>query len=350
MWLVQVPYETLDGDAKVMQSLPLEREDAEALRDHFDRHGHRTNLIDEFNAEDHAPTALQATTPGGKVIGLPIDPREFYAALARRGVCDLAFCGEDLGGYSFFGLELKATDFTDCLLRLAEFTGCALIDAKLRRVQAPHANFDNATLLKVHGDAGLYTRASFRCAEFERSTFETARARGAEFDGADLHETGFDGADLRETSWGGATLRGVSFVGADLSEADFSGAKFEGTVALDGVRLCEATGLPPHLALYAQIREAEPLLHGARRIAPEDVRERRVPRPHMKSDISVIEIAVHKLWLDHALTGGSLLLQPPRKVADAAIAIAMAIHTDDLDEICRMLGEHTPDGPRRAEP
>jgi hypothetical protein len=160
------------------------------------------------------------------------------------------------------------------------------------------------------------------------------------FDGATVRKTSFDRADLRGSSWRGTTLREVSLLGADLSEADLTGLELEGPVTLTGAWLQSVTGLPPRLALHAAIEETRPLVQGATRIAPEEIATRKVAIPGGGGTASAIQIAVHKLWFDHAITGGSLLLQPPRRVADAAIAVAEAIGvTRDVDEICRMLGD-----------
>jgi uncharacterized protein YjbI with pentapeptide repeats len=339
MWLVQVPYETLNGEAKMMQSAPLEREDAEHLRAIYRGFGHQTNLVDVIEAETKEPTAIHAKTRVGKDVALPTERHAFYAALARRGVCDLSFAGLGLGAYTFFGIEFDQADFKRCDLQGAEFTGAALGEVDLCDAQAQGAKFDHAVFTKVKADEGCFEDATFERAHFTNGSFERARAAGAVFDGALFTATALVHADLAQTSWCGATLKTISMGHADLSGADLSGAKLEGTVNLTCANLTRIVNPPPRLAAYAVITEAEPLIQGASRVARDAEVERLVDRPGA-TKISLLQIAVQKLWLDHAATGGSLLMQEPREAAEAAIAIAKAISAaGDLDAVCRVLGE-----------
>ncbi|WP_167043509.1 pentapeptide repeat-containing protein [Salinibacterium sp. ZJ454] len=143
------------------------------------------------------------------------------------------FTGAILNEATFYRAQLLGgAIFLQASLRASDFTGAWLSHASFIRVDAPGANFSDASLQSAAFaesaiNEATFTRANISHADFlfanlENAVLHEAKAAGAEFDNADLAGADFSRADLSNTSFQTMTSRSVFtdaiFDGADLPD------------------------------------------------------------------------------------------------------------------------------------
>ena len=185
--------------------------------------------LDDLGAADVRMSGVTVSAPDG-LQGVTLRNADLSGA-TLDGV-DLS--GRDLGGARFATASLKRANLDCATLTNASFFGAEMGDASLRRVTAPMARFDSASLRRtvwddVDADPDCAVPDSaFAGASFAYSDLEEASLRGVRLAVDTGRAPEFSFARLRRVDMSGADLAGVGFLVADLTEAQLDGANLSG--------------------------------------------------------------------------------------------------------------------------
>lgn len=206
---------------------------------------------------------------------------------------------------------MESTCFTE-----ADLTGATLIGTKAKVLQAVGATFDEAT----------FKEGRFENSRFDGASFTKATLKGTEFYESNLSHTVFDGARLEDVEFSGCNLSHATFIktktknckfnSVDLSSVDFTGADLEGAefraCVFTGMTLKDAVNIPQNIDQCGSTKVVDVLVRRANALGNHS---------------RFLAQAFSKLWFQHLMSGGDLMLEPFQEVMDAALAVADSLES-----------------------
>jgi uncharacterized protein YjbI with pentapeptide repeats len=183
----------------------------------------------------------------------------FAGAAATRSI----FARGTWDGASFARLDAPHADFGDASLERARFESAVLSEALLDGARGAGAVFDGARLAQARAVGASFAKAQLRAIDAPRSNWERATLDGAELGGANLKEASLSRATCMGTSFAGAVLVGANLQrltgdGADLKDADLQGADLRQAklheASFEGAALREVSGAKADLVRSRFVR------------------------------------------------------------------------------------------------
>jgi uncharacterized protein YjbI with pentapeptide repeats len=190
----------------------------------------------------------------------PVNYQAVVASLLRRvdlgwrpkGAGWWNFCGADLAGVAWEGIEFKGTKRSliefgaanlaranfrwaklthvflhNAILRRADFRNAKITECTASNTNASESIFCDAYFSLFEGPGVDFSEADLRRANFNIVNLSSAILHRARLEEAILYKAAMNGADLREADLRGARLEEVSLSDANLAYADFRDAYFE---------------------------------------------------------------------------------------------------------------------------
>ena len=155
----------------------------------------------------------------------------YEASLARAKANEANFrranlSGAFLKGGSFLRANFTEADLTEAVLQGVPSREGNILDAIEGGTWFEDAIFDQADMEWVHGQGGMFSRATFKGARMPNALLNAAQLSGGDLSKTDLSEANLSGGNLTGVRLNEAVLKRAMLDGANLNGADFRSADF----------------------------------------------------------------------------------------------------------------------------
>lgn len=244
------------------------------------------------------------------------DPYAFYAALCRIPKGELNEPPRGSDEHKRWQDELKQLSGRE----RAQRHGYPLVGASFAGLDYSSLVLDGLVLIE---------------ARFDRAIIHGMTAIGANLDGANFTDAKIDNADLTGASFRKVILSGTSMRGAKLHKinaestvffnVDLTGADLRGAQSFLRLVNCTLKGaaVDDNFADRINVDELAPYANIARALTVDS------DSPLRDLSAQTFRTALKKLWLDAALEGVDLLIEPPIQITRAALAMASRLEGEN---------------------